>query len=73
MYHYLLPLIIAFPRGYDVNVIVPLWQISERLVSNKQEEILITCNLINDGQILIKKEKKINLSKENFEKKNRKF
>ena len=73
MYHYLLPLIIAFPRGYDVNVIVPLWQISERLVSNKQEEILITCNLINDGQILIKKEKKINLSKENFEKKTESF
>ena len=73
MYHYLLPLIIAFPRGYDVNVIIPLWQISDRLVLNKQVEILIKCNLINDSQILIKKEKIINLSKENFEKKTESF
>ena len=60
MYHYLLPLIIAFPRGYDVCVTFPLNQIIDRMADKENdEEILINCKLINDGQILINKEKTI--------------
>jgi len=73
MFHYLLPLIIAFPKGYDVCVLVPLYQISDRLISEDQEEVLITCNLINDGKVLIKKEKTTNLSKNTIKNKNINF
>ena len=73
MFHYLLPLIIAFPKGYDVCVLVPLYQIVDRLISEEQEEILITSNLINDGKVLIKKEKTIILSKNAIKNKTENF
>lgn len=69
MFHYLLPLIIAFPKGYDVCIIVPINQIKERLIKNfNKEKILIKSNLINDGKIVLQKEKKIILDKNNNEK-----
>ena len=73
MFHYLLPLIIAFPKGYDVCVLIPLYQIVDRLISEEKEEILITCNLINDGKVLVKKEKTIILSKSAIKNKTENF
>tara|TARA_B100000674_G_C37871980_1_gene929945 strand:+ start:359 stop:1180 length:822 start_codon:yes stop_codon:yes gene_type:complete len=73
MYHYLLPLIIALPKGYDVNVLIPLWQITDRLMSDEKQNVRINCNLINDGKVLIKKEKIISLSKKENRKKTEGF
>ena len=68
MFHYLLPLIIAFPKGYDVCMLVPLDQIADRLIFDQEEEILISCNLINDGKVLNQTEKTIKLSKNKINK-----
>lgn len=73
MFHYLLPLIIAFPKGYDVCMLVPLDQIADRLIFDQEEEILISCNLINDGKVLNQTEKTIKLSKNKINKQTENF
>ena len=73
MYHYLLPLIVAVPKGYDVCAILPTYQIIERLNTTINEDIVIRCNLINDSKILNKKEKTISLSKNHKNHKRIKF
>ena len=73
MFHYLLPLVIAFPKGYDVCAIFPLDQIASRLNSEYDEKILITCKLINDGNVLEKEEKQFIISKNNIKNKNESF
>ena len=73
MFHYLLPLVIALPKGYDVCALFPVDQIADRLISNEKEEILITCNLINEGKVLIKKEKTTILSKSMIKNKTENF
>ena len=58
MYHYLLPLIVAIPKGYNLCISVPINQIISRLDESIFEtEIVIKCNLINDGCSILKKEK----------------
>ena len=74
MYHYLLPLIVAIPKGYNLCISVPINQIISRLDERIDEtEIVIKCNLINDGCFFLKKEKNFlirkksnQISSENF-------
>ena len=55
MYHYLLPLIVAIPKGYNLCISVPINQIISRLDESIYEtEIVIKCNLINDGCSILK-------------------
>lgn len=73
MYHYLLSLIVAVPKGYDVCTIFPINQLIERLNTNIRKEILIKCSFINEGKILDSKQETINLSKSEKNYKNIKF
>ena len=58
MYHYLLPLIVAIPKGYNLCISVPINQIISRLDERIDEtEIVIKCNLINDSCIFLKRKK----------------
>ena len=64
MYHYLLPLIVAIPKGYNLCISVPINQIISRLDERIDEtEIVIKCNLINDGCFFLKKEKNFLIKK----------
>ena len=64
MYHYLLPLIVAIPKGYNLCISVPINQIISRLDERIDEtEIVIKCNLINEFCFFLNKEKNFLLSK----------
>ena len=63
MYHYLLPIIIPIPKGYNCCSILPVNQIKSRLIGTDDYKIIINCKCVNESKVIITKKIETTISK----------